>query len=330
MPYGLVEYLTEALNRRALLKKMAQAAGATGLALMGIREASATFPVQCCSLCLDPAGCIYGGCTCEWCWTCCNVGTDLCMYACYECYSASGSWCDNRTSPGGCPCGVGSACTCKSTGTTGCSNIICSKAVFISCPPPPPPPPPPFGCFWPCTTPIIFDIGGQGFHLTDADNGVLFDIRGTGEPVQIAWTAPGAGNAFLVLPGSDGLVHDGTQLFGNFTPQPPTADPNGFAALAVYDDLANGGSGDGVIDSRDAIFSSLRLWIDANHDGVCTADELHTLPSLGVNSVSLRYHISRREDRYGNIFRYRAAVNGGDPGESPAGPKTYDVILLHH
>jgi hypothetical protein len=121
----------------------------------------------------------------------------------------------------------------------------------------------------PCgQSPIILDLTGQGFLLTSAENGVTFDISGTNNPIQIAWTAAGSNNAFLALPGPDGLVQNGTQLFGNFTPQPASSQPNGFAALAVYDDPNNGGNGDGVIDSRDAIFSSLRLWIDANHDGV--------------------------------------------------------------
>jgi hypothetical protein len=44
--------------------------------------------------------------------------------------------------------------------------------------------------------------------------------------------AHGADNAFLALPGSDGLVHDGKQLFGDFARQPPSTTPNGFAALA--------------------------------------------------------------------------------------------------
>jgi len=76
--------------------------------------------------------------------------------------------------------------------------------------------------------------------------GVLFDISGMGRLIQMGWTA-GATNAFLALPGADGAVHNGRQLFGNFTPQPKSATPNGFAALAVYDDPKNGGNGTALL-----------------------------------------------------------------------------------
>lgn len=166
--------------------------------------------------------------------------------------------------------------------------------------------------------------------MTSAANGVLFDISGTGHPVQIGWTAISSDNAFLALPGSDGMVHNGKELFGNFTPQPPSSDPNGFRALAVYDQPENGGNGDGIIDGRDQIFSSLRLWIDANHDGICQSEELHTLPSLGVYSISLEYWFSQKRDHWGNLFRYRGDVNPLDDPTNPASAierVTYDVFL---
>jgi len=217
---------------------------------------------------------------------------------------------------------------------------------WVTCPigivPPPPPPPPPDKCqedpdqdpscppLVSSESPIIIDTIGSGFHLTSSANGVLFDMRGDGRPVKLGWTAASSGNAFLALPGSDSTVTNGTQLFGNFTPQPPSPRPNGFAALAVYDQSDHGGNGDGVIDQRDQIFSSLRLWIDENHDGICQQQELHTLPELGVLSLSLEYALSHRIDEFGNVFRYRATVNPGKPGDPDVGRKAYDVFLTTH
>jgi hypothetical protein len=180
-------------------------------------------------------------------------------------------------------------------------------------------------------TPIIIDVDGHGFHLTSAANGVVFDLSGTGHPVHTSWTAPGSTNAFLALPASDGLVHGGKELFGNFTTQPESNDPNGFRALAVYDLPENGGNGDGLIDARDLIFSSLRLWVDANHDGISQPNELHTLPSMGVYSINLTYWLSQKQDQYGNVFRYRGDVN---PWDDPINPPAtierpaYDVLLV--
>ena len=121
------------------------------------------------------------------------------------------------------------------------------------------------------------------------------------------------------------------QLFGNYTPQPHSATPNGYAALAVYDQPDHGGNGDGVIDQNDQIFSSLRLWLDDNHDGVCQPGELYTLPQLGVFSISLDYSLSKRTDDFGNVFRYKTRVNQGiHKGNDPVDRKAYDVFFVTH
>lgn len=170
-----------------------------------------------------------------------------------------------------------------------------------------------------CTdSPIVIDLSGKGFQLTDAKNGVSFDISGTGSPVQMGWTQAGVQNAFLALPGPDGLVHSGKELFGNYTPQPPSDDPNGFRALAVYDT-----NPDGVIDNKDAVFGSLRLWVDVNHDGISQPEELHTLTEMGVTAISLKYHEDRWHDQYGNQFRYRGKVWDGTTDKW-----TFDVFFV--
>jgi hypothetical protein len=171
--------------------------------------------------------------------------------------------------------------------------------------------------------------------LTSAADGVIFDIRGDGRPIQLAWTAESSTNAFLALDrNGNGKIDNGKELFGNFTDQPPCPDGggacrNGYRALAEFDKLQNGGNGDGIIDRRDAIFPHLLLWIDENHDGISQPNELHSLPELGVVSLSLTYKESRRTDQFGNQFRYRDAVNP-DPetGEPKDGRWAYDVFFM--
>jgi hypothetical protein len=237
------------------------------------------------------------------------------------------------------------------TATNSCNQNLGFQQLFRQCsgqpcdaPPPPPPQPTPTPCdpdappeirfgnkdggAGTCASPIIIDLTGNGFQLTSAANGIKFDIANSGTSIQMAWTA-NSNNAWLVLDrNGNGVINSGAEMFGNFTSQPSSPHPNGFAALAVYDDPANGGNGDGVIDARDTIFSSLRLWVDANHDGISQPGELHTLPELGIFSISLDYALSERKDQYGNLFRYRARVNQGMNGPADVGKTAYDVFLV--
>jgi hypothetical protein len=147
-------------------------------------------------------------------------------------------------------------------------------------------------------TPVLIDFTGNGFQLTGLADPVLFDLDADGSRDTLSWTDRRSDDAWLALDrNGNGRIDDGSELFGDATPQPPAARPNGFLALGVYDRPEQGGNGDGWISADDAVFASLLLWRDADHDGSSQSSELAALEASAVSAIDLAFLELGRRDR---------------------------------
>lgn len=185
------------------------------------------------------------------------------------------------------------------------------------------------GCCCAAETPVLIDVLGNGFTLTNPQNGVNFDMNIDGTAERLSWTTPTSDDAWLVLDrNANGVIDNGSELFGNHTLQPEPTDGNGrngFLALAEFDKSSLGGNGDGVISEGDAVANDLKLWQDTNHNGVSELFELHSLEELGLKEIELKYKRSNQSDSNGNFFRYRAKIK--DNHDAQMGRWAWDVVL---
>lgn len=100
----------------------------------------------------------------------------------------------------------------------------------------------------------------------------------------------------------NGLIDNGRELFGNNTllRNGQTA-ADGYAALREQDS-----NGDGLLDSRDANWTSLRLWRDLNQDGRSQAGELFSLDSLDISRIDLAATAYNEEHWDGTVVKGQA------------------------
>jgi hypothetical protein len=134
----------------------------------------------------------------------------------------------------------------------------------------------------PVGSPLVLDLNGDGINTLSIAQGVSFDLFADGAAVHTGWV--GSGDGLLALDRNhDGVIDDGGELFGTATTLADgTRAADGFSALAELDT-----NGDGRIDAADAAFGDLRVWVDANADGVSQPGELQTLSSLGIAALGV-------------------------------------------
>jgi hypothetical protein len=135
----------------------------------------------------------------------------------------------------------------------------------------------------PVGSPIILDLNDDGILTQSITQGVHFDLFGSGSKIATGWVARQDG--LLALDRNhDGTINDGSELFGSATRLADgSTAANGYAALAELDT-----NHDGIISAADSGFGDLRVWVDANADGVSQAAELRSLADLHIASLNVR------------------------------------------
>lgn len=155
-------------------------------------------------------------------------------------------------------------------------------------------------------SPLVLDLAGDGIDLSSLDEGVSFDLSGSGS-VRTAWIRGGDDALLAMDRNGNGRIDDGRELFGE-APLSGVPMEDGFSALAALDQPESGGNGDGVVDARDVAFERLTLWTDTNRDGVSQPHELLSPSAAGIAALPLQ---SRRVgtilDAFGNDLSLRGS-----------------------
>lgn len=171
---------------------------------------------------------------------------------------------------------------------------------------------------WSGCSPIVIDLANNGIRLGEAGVGVYFDVNADGIRDHVQWVRRGGDEGFLAMDRTgNGLIDDGTELFGVGTPMEIEGcnAPNGFVGLAQYDARQLGGNDDGLVTWQDAIWPQLRIWVDRDANGVSTPDEMRTLSSFGITALQTIPKIRKYIDEAGNVIPYWAwAMNRSKPG----------------
>jgi hypothetical protein len=155
-------------------------------------------------------------------------------------------------------------------------------------------------------TPLVLDLNGDGVQTLGIEQGVQFDLLNTGAKQNVGWVDKHDGLLVMDLNG-DGQVNNGSELFGDRTVLADGSHAkDGWAALAAQDSNA-----DGVIDATDANFDKLRVWVDANSDGITDAGELRTLADAHIASINLN-HTGGSVQQNGNVVEAASSFTTTD------------------
>ncbi len=141
---------------------------------------------------------------------------------------------------------------------------------------------------WSTAWPLVLDLDGDGVEISVGAR-ASFDLDDDGYLERTAWV--GADDGFLVIDlnadgtrgAGDGIIDQGRELAfalwgdAGMTDLQALAEATDTDGQRVFDS-----NGDGRLDAADAVWTELRVWRDANQNGVTDAGELLSLDAASV------------------------------------------------
>jgi hypothetical protein len=126
--------------------------------------------------------------------------------------------------------------------------------------------------------PLVLDLDGDGLEMSHMTASPSFDWNGDGWKQSTGWISGGDG--FVVYDDNmNGVVDSGLELAMTYYSPGAKTD---LEAMRAFDSNA-----DGVLSAQDAAFHKLKVWVDANSNGVSDTGELTTLTERGITSIDL-------------------------------------------
>ncbi|WP_298025304.1 calcium-binding protein, partial [uncultured Campylobacter sp.] len=192
--------------------------------------------------------------------------------------------------------------------------------------------------------PLALDLNGDGkiginpVSITASDKksgsnnnesgGAYFDHNGDGVSHRSSWISKEDGILAYDRNGN-GKIDDGGELFGNFT-QIKDKEGNqrlakdGYEALKEFDS-----NNDGLIDNKDDKFKDLKIWQDANSNGISDEGELKSLDELGIASLSLNHNEVNEDLGGGNTLSLKGSYIKKDGTAHSMGDLNFNVDTIN-
>ena len=170
-------------------------------------------------------------------------------------------------------------------------------------------------------SPLVVDLDGDGkIETVSTDGNVHFDFDSNQKIENSGWI--GKNEGFLVRDiNGNGQIDNGTEMFGNHTVlQNGKNAVNGFEALKDLDS-----NGNGKFDAEDDAWSQVKVWRDANTNGIVDSGELLTLEQAGIESINLKYDYQKEADENGNLEIQQGTFNRTDGTTGKVSDVWFDV-----